>query len=86
MATTPDNVLTIKELNVDMIPPVTAKMDDPDHGGSKIVVIGKPGTGNKGSTKKPTTGNQQKKSKGGGDESAILRWFSFIEKTFNMDI
>ena len=45
MATTPDNVLTIRELNVDMIPPVTAKMNDPDHGGSKIVVIGKPGTG-----------------------------------------
>jgi hypothetical protein len=42
---TPDNVINIRELNVDLIPPITAKMDDPSHGGSKIVVIGKPGTG-----------------------------------------
>ena len=41
----PSNVLNIRELDVDMIPPITAKMDDPSHGGSKIVVIGKPGTG-----------------------------------------
>lgn len=35
----------INELNLDLIPPKTAKKNDPDHGGSKIVVIGKPGTG-----------------------------------------
>ena len=33
----------IKELNVDMIPPITERMNDPDYGGSKLVVIGKPG-------------------------------------------
>lgn len=33
----------IKELNIDMIPPITERMDDPDYGGSKLVVIGKPG-------------------------------------------
>jgi len=35
----------IKELNPDMIAPTTARMNDPEYGGSKIVVIGKPGTG-----------------------------------------
>ncbi len=35
----------IKELDVDMIPPSTRDMYDPHKGGSKIVVIGKPGTG-----------------------------------------
>ena len=37
--------LRIKELNLDIIPPCTAKMNDPEYGGSKIIVIGKPGTG-----------------------------------------
>lgn len=37
--------IRIRELDPDMIAPRTAKMDDIDHGGSKIVVIGKPGTG-----------------------------------------
>ena len=37
--------INIKELDVDMIPPLTSKMNNEDHGGSKIVVIGKPGTG-----------------------------------------
>ena len=37
--------LKIKELDLDIIRPVTKKMNDKDHGGSKIVVIGKPGTG-----------------------------------------
>jgi len=35
----------IQELDLDMINPSTEKMYDPDHGGSKIAVIGKPGTG-----------------------------------------
>jgi hypothetical protein len=35
----------IKELNPDIIPPITHRMNDPEYGGSKIVVIGKPGTG-----------------------------------------
>ncbi len=38
-------VLRIRELDPDIIPPCTARMDDPSYGGSKIVVIGKPGTG-----------------------------------------
>ena len=37
--------LKIKELNLDIIRPCTGKMNNKDHGGSKIVVIGKPGTG-----------------------------------------
>lgn len=35
----------IRELDPDIIPPCTAKMNDPNQGGSKIVVIGKPGMG-----------------------------------------
>lgn len=39
-------IIEIKELNPDIIPPLTTKMNDPDYnGGSKIVVVGKPGTG-----------------------------------------
>jgi hypothetical protein len=33
----------IKELDPDIIPPITSRMSDPEYGGSKIVVIGKPG-------------------------------------------
>lgn len=40
----PDKV-EIKELDIERIPPTTGKMNDPSYGGSKIVVIGKPGTG-----------------------------------------
>lgn len=35
--------VNIKELDVDMIPPITKRKDESDYGGSKIVVIGKPG-------------------------------------------
>lgn len=35
----------IKELDIDIIPPITGRMNDPEYGGSKIVIIGKPGTG-----------------------------------------
>lgn len=38
-------LINIKELDVDIIPPTTKRMHEPDYGGSKIVVIGKPGTG-----------------------------------------
>lgn len=41
----PKEKIYLKNLDIDMIPPVTKKMYDKDHGGSKIVVIGKPGTG-----------------------------------------
>lgn len=37
--------LPIQELNVDMISPNAQNMFDADRGGSKIVIIGKPGTG-----------------------------------------
>jgi hypothetical protein len=37
--------LEIKELDIDIIPPITSRMNDPEYGGSKIVVVGKPGTG-----------------------------------------
>jgi GTPase SAR1 family protein len=43
--TTIEKTVKIKELNVDIIPPITKRMNEPDYGGSKIVVIGKPGTG-----------------------------------------
>jgi hypothetical protein len=39
------NIIRIKELNPDMIAPITERMDDPEYGGSKTVVIGKPGSG-----------------------------------------
>lgn len=35
--------IRIRELDVDMIPPTTATYKDPEQGGSKIVVVGKPG-------------------------------------------
>lgn len=35
----------IKELDPDIIPPITSRMNEEKYGGSKIVVIGKPGTG-----------------------------------------
>lgn len=36
----------IKELNTDIIPPITSKFKDPNYnGGCKLVVVGKPGTG-----------------------------------------
>ena len=38
-------ILRIKELDIEMIPPATAKMYNTEQGGAKIVVIGKPGTG-----------------------------------------
>lgn len=38
-------IVEIKELDPDIIPPRTDRMNDPEYGGSKIVVIGKPGTG-----------------------------------------
>lgn len=34
----------IRELDPDMIAPSTKNMDRPEQGGSKIVIIGKPGT------------------------------------------
>jgi len=38
--------IEIQELDIEIIPPLTQKMNDPEYnGGSKIVVIGKPGTG-----------------------------------------
>lgn len=41
-----NNQVEIKELDLDIIPPITSKMYDSEYGGgSKIVVIGKPGTG-----------------------------------------
>jgi len=38
-----ENILKIKELNTNIIAPSTRTMNDPDQGGSKIVVCGKPG-------------------------------------------
>lgn len=39
-------IIDVKELNPDIIPPVSEKFMDGDYnGGSKIVVVGKPGTG-----------------------------------------
>lgn len=40
------SIIEIRELDPDIIPPLTHKMNDPDYnGGCKIVVIGKPDTG-----------------------------------------
>lgn len=41
----PSHKVHIRELDPDMIAPSTARMNAPEQGGSKIVVIGKPGTG-----------------------------------------
>ena len=38
-------IIRIQELNVDSIPPSTKNFENSEYGGSKIVVIGKPGTG-----------------------------------------
>lgn len=38
-------VYQIRELNIDIIPPMTKDMYTEDKGGSKIIVVGKPGTG-----------------------------------------
>lgn len=45
MTNTVPNILNIKELNLDMIPPSTKNAKNIEHGGSKIVIIGKPKTG-----------------------------------------
>ena len=39
------NVIRIKELDPDMIAPCTKRANDPEYGGAKIIVVGKPGTG-----------------------------------------
>ena len=40
------NKIEIKELDPDIIPPITSRMSDPNYnGGCKLVVVGKPGTG-----------------------------------------
>ena len=41
----PIEELQIRELDLEMIPPSTRNMNNLEQGGSKIVVIGKPGTG-----------------------------------------
>ena len=40
-------IVEIKELDPEIIPPISSKaLNDPEYnGGSKIVVVGKPGTG-----------------------------------------
>ena len=40
-----EQVIRINELNLDLIAPPRAKLNDPEQGGPKLVVIGKPGTG-----------------------------------------
>ena len=40
-----EQVLQIKELDLNIIPPSANRMYEKDQGGPKIVVIGKPGTG-----------------------------------------
>jgi hypothetical protein len=35
----------VKELDLELIAPCTKRMNEPDYGGSKLVIIGKPGTG-----------------------------------------
>ena len=39
----PEKIVKIKELNPDIINPQISNMDDPDQGGSKTIVVGKPG-------------------------------------------
>jgi len=44
--TSKDTIISIRELDIDIIPPLTSKYRDRNYnGGSKIVVVGKPGTG-----------------------------------------
>jgi len=45
MTSNETQILKIKELDPDIIPPSTSRHKDPDYGGAKLVVIGKPGTG-----------------------------------------
>ena len=45
MSSPNSNILNIKALDLELIQPSTEKMNDPEQGGSKLVVIGKPGTG-----------------------------------------
>ena len=46
MSSSQEQIIEIRELDPEMIPPLTDRMNDPEYnGGSKIVVIGKPGTG-----------------------------------------
>ena len=40
-----ETTIRINELDLNTIPPLTDKMFEHDHGGPKLVVIGKPGTG-----------------------------------------
>ena len=40
-----ERTINIKELNLNIIPPTAETMFNPNQGGAKIVVIGKPGTG-----------------------------------------
>ena len=41
-----ENIIKIKELDPEIIPPLTSRMNDPTyHGGCKLVVVGKPGVG-----------------------------------------
>jgi len=41
-----EQIIKIKELNPDMIPPITSRFQDSNYnGGCKLVVVGKPGTG-----------------------------------------
>lgn len=44
MSDTIERIIEVKELDPDIIPPISKKFEDPDYnGGSKIVVVGKPG-------------------------------------------
>jgi len=47
----------IKELDPDIIPPRTSRVNDPEYGGSKIVVVGKPGCFTKGTRIMLSTGD-----------------------------
>lgn len=41
-----ERIIKIKELDPEIIPPLTKRMSDPNyHGGAKLVVVGKPGVG-----------------------------------------
>ena len=43
MSTNDTTIYKIKELDLELIPPCTQRMDEPEYGGSKIVIVGKPG-------------------------------------------